>query len=413
MTTRPIRDNLPNREDLPLIASFRTSLATLALAAAVIAGFSPARAQEAPPEAPKLADDIHETIGKVPVTVKLLSGQSYSGAMVVTHFRPDGAGPFPIVIFNHGRATSKEKRATPPRMRYTAVARYWVRRGFAVFVPTRLGYGDSGLDPDPENAGGGCDSRDFAQPIAVIIKSTEAVLAFAKSQPWTDGKRVIVMGQSYGGMGAVGISGESWPGLIAAINFAGGGGGDPDAHPEKPCSPTRLAELYNAVGKHASVPMLWLYAQNDKYWGADWPRKWHAAYVGGGGRAEFAPFPPVGDNGHRLIDQGFALWRPVLDRFIAKFGIAPPKARNAPPATDFARLDDATKLPFVKPDVKTDGYMKFLNADVPRALAIGKNGAWSWRRGVDSPQQALDDCATRANEPCQLYAVDDAVVWKP
>jgi hypothetical protein len=42
------------------------------------------------------------------------------------------------------------------------------------------------------------------------------------------------MGQSFGGFAAIGASGESLPGLMAAINFAGGGGGDPDLHPMCP-----------------------------------------------------------------------------------------------------------------------------------------------------------------------------------
>jgi len=90
-------------------------------------GFS-AIAQDVPSEGLKLANDIHETVDKVTVTVMLLSGKTYTGLMIVTHYRPDGPGPFPIVIFNHGRSTAMEKRAVPPRQRYTNVARYWIRR---------------------------------------------------------------------------------------------------------------------------------------------------------------------------------------------------------------------------------------------------------------------------------------------
>ena len=89
---------------VPLSARARLSLAFAVLAGTLNCFFSfSAIAQDTPSEGPKLADDIHETINKVPVTVTLLSGKTYTGPIIVTHYRPDGPGPFPIVIFNHGR----------------------------------------------------------------------------------------------------------------------------------------------------------------------------------------------------------------------------------------------------------------------------------------------------------------------
>jgi dienelactone hydrolase len=373
----------------------------------------PALAQDTPPEAPQLADDIHETIVKLPVTVTLLSGKSHTGQTIVTHFRPNGAGPFPVVIVNHGRSAARDKRATPARQRYTAVARYWIRRGFAVFVPTRLGYGDAGLDPDPEFSGNSCDDRKFGVTLAAVLKHVGATLDFAKTLSWSDTSRAIIVGQSVGGFASIGASAEKLPGVLATINFAGGSGGDPDTHPTRPCSPSQMTAIINDAGKRARVPMLWLYAENDKFWGADWPRKWHAAYVQGGGRAELKTFPPVAEDGHQLIGKGFRLWRPVVDEFMAKLGFPPPKSNNAPQPTGFARLDDAGKLPYVKDIVKTEGYQKFLDADLPRAFAIGPNGGWAWRIGKDAPKEALERCEQNAKRPCGLYAVDDAVVWKP
>ena len=203
-------------------------------------GFS-AIAQDVPSEGLKLADDIHETVDKVTVTVMLLSGKTYTGLMIVTHYRPDGPGPFPIVIFNHGRSTAMEKRAMPPRQRYTNVARYWIRRGFAVFVPTRLGYGDSGLVPDPEYSGSSCENRNFSVPLTAILKEIDAIADFAKTLPWADTKRLIVMGQSYGGFASIGATGQNRAGLIAAINFAGGGGGDRHARLGPPTEGDKLS----------------------------------------------------------------------------------------------------------------------------------------------------------------------------
>jgi hypothetical protein len=104
-------------------------------------------------------------------------------------------------------------------------------------------------------------------------------------------------------------------------------------------------------------------------------------------------------------------WRPVLDKFIARFGIKAPTVEGAPVATTFASLVDSSKLPLVKPDVKENGYRRFLNSDVPRAFAIGPKGEWSFQTGNDAIKRTLDRCAQIAKTACKLYAVDDAVVW--
>jgi hypothetical protein len=111
-------------------------------------GFS-AIAQDAPSEGLKLADDIHETVDKVPVTVTLLSGKTYTGQMIVTHYRPDGPGPFPIVIFNHGRSAAKEN--APCRRESDIPASLAIGSGAASQYLCRRGsaMGIAGLIPIP------------------------------------------------------------------------------------------------------------------------------------------------------------------------------------------------------------------------------------------------------------------------
>jgi dienelactone hydrolase len=388
-------------------------LALGVIAAASLLCPAPAAAQDVPKEPPKLAEDIRETIAKLPVTVALPAGKKHTGQMIVTHFRPDGNGPFPVVIINHGRTSGRDKRADPPRWRYTAVARYFVRRGFAVLVPTRLGYGDAGIDPDPEFSGRNCNERDFDAGLVAFIQETGAALDFARTQSWADARLAILVGHSYGGLGTIAASGKNLSGVIAAINFSGGAGGNPQQNPNRPCSPAEITSIMKEAGSRARIPTLWLYAENDHFWGRDWPRQWYAAYTGAGGRADMSMLPPVGDEGHHLLSRGFQTWRPLADRFLEKVGFPPPRSNDAPPSTDFARLDDASRLPHVKDEVKSDGYRKFLAADIPRAFAISPSGAWAWRTGVDAPQQALEGCRKFSKLPCRLYAVDDAVVWKP
>lgn len=372
-----------------------------------------AQAQTAPEEGPAppvLAAELFETVTKLRLTVQPMFGGAHTGDMVLTHYRPPGPGPFPAVVMQHGR--NSNERATPGRYRYSDVARYWVRRGVAVFVPTRLGYGDSGLEPDPEFTGE-CDKKNYDSPATAMNVQTLAVIDFAIKQPWVNPSKVIVMGQSMGGFASVAAMGEKHPAVIAGINFAGGSGGEPVTRKANPCSPHRLANTFAAAGKSngGSTPMLWLYSENDNFWGADVPRKWHEAYTSAGGKAEFVAFGPVGADGHSLLSKGPTLWRPVLDQFIAKLGIPAPQAVGAPPASGFAAIDDKTKLPNVKQDVKDTGYARFLASDLPRAFVIGPKGEWSFFSGDDVIQRALDRCAQTAKTACKLYAVDNNVVW--
>lgn len=393
------------------------TLACLAIVAVATApGSRVAQAQGAaePPKAAapgtpvKLAADIHETIERVPVTVRLIDGRSHTGTMVVTHFRPDGAGPFPVVVLNHGRAS--DERAKVPRWRYTPIAHYWTRRGFAVFVPTRLGYGDSGVEPDPELSGA-CARKNYGSMLQAATAAVSATLDLAKRQPWADTRRVIVMGISVGGITTTYAVGRGLPGIIAGINVAGGAGGNPRTMSAHPCDPGALKAVYAAAGRTAKAKMLWLYAQNDKYWGAELPRQWAAAYSGAGGKVDFEMLPPVGDDGHRLI-ASFSLWRPRIDRFLAGLGFAAPVSAGAPAATTFAPLEDAGRIPFIR-DTGREAYAKFLAADVPRAFALSRDGAWAFQSGHDAMQRAVERCQKHTDLPCRLYAVDDAVVWAP
>jgi dienelactone hydrolase len=357
----------------------------------------------------KLATDLFETVERVAVELKLPNGATHTGDMVVTHFRPAGAGPFPVVVLSHGR--SGAKRQEPARWRTVPIARYWTRRGFAVVVPTRVGYGELGQDVDPE-ASGVCSKANFRPAVDAMSAQIEAAVRFAGTLAWVDARRVVLSGVSYGGFGTIGATARAIPGVIGAINFAGGLGGNPERRPGDPCQGGVIGAIAAEAGTKSRVPMLWLYAQNDRYWGEDWPRRWHEAFTAAGGKATFATFPAVGEDGHKLMSQGFKLWRPVVDRFLTELGFAPPQVSSAVPASGFAELEDLEALPNVKPAVKTEGYAKFLAADLPRAFALSPTGAWAWRSGHDAVDVALKRCQMNSRSPCVLYAIDDRVVWQ-
>lgn len=262
------------------------------------------------------ASDINESVTSIEVSVKDLYGRDGSGKVVITQFKPAGNGPFPILILNHGRAND---RHTPPRFRYLQQARYFVSRGFAVFEPTRIGYGELGTQFDPEDSGN-CNARDFAPMAKAGSTEILAVLDYAKRQAYADPKRVLLVGQSVGGYLTVATAARNPDGLAGAINFAGGAGGDPVAHPGNPCGPQRMEAMYAGFGKTAKVPMLWIYTENDLFFGPVHSRAWSEAFIRNGGKAEYHLLPPFAKNGHTLFGNGVETWEPVVSAFLDKIG---------------------------------------------------------------------------------------------
>ena len=57
-----------------------------------------------------LAKDLQEEIVRIQATVKDLYGREATKPVPITIYRPAGEGPFPLVVFNHGRSVA-EKRA--------------------------------------------------------------------------------------------------------------------------------------------------------------------------------------------------------------------------------------------------------------------------------------------------------------
>jgi len=284
--------------------------ASTLLAAHLIVAAAPATAQQ-------LAQDLNESVSTIEVSVKDLYGREESGKVVITQFRPAGAGPFPILILNHGRATNN--RNEPPRFRYTRQARYFVERGFAVFEPTRIGYGAYMTQFDPEDSGN-CGSRDYAPMAKAGSAEILAVLDYARQQPDIDSRRVVLVGQSVGGYLTVATAAANPDGLVGAINFAGGAGGDPVAHPGNPCAPQRLEDMYAQFGKTAKVPMLWIYTENDLFFGPSHSKSWQAAFAKAGGDVDYRLLPPFAKNGHTLFSSGPDIWEPVVGPFLDRLG---------------------------------------------------------------------------------------------
>jgi dienelactone hydrolase len=236
----------------------------------------------------------------------------------VTVFSDDrNAVPAPVMVINHGRAGSAEARAAVDRARYPEISQSFVQRDFIVAVPTRIGYGVSGGE-DVEYTGD-CSHSRYPPAFAAAAQQTLAVLAMARQRPDAAGDRAVIVGQSFGGAVAVAVASLNPPGVQAAVNFAGGGG-NPKDRPQQPCSPQQIERMFADYGKTARVPMLWIYTENDMYFGPRYPREWFDAYVKRGAPAQFVQFPPHGEDGHDLFNHFPEVWKPEVLRFLQAQG---------------------------------------------------------------------------------------------
>src|SRR5437868_12919137 len=132
---------------LPAVSSLARWLLAGLMAAAALAQAEPAVPAASAPE--RLQPDMREAIVRVPARVEDAFGKVVEGELPVTTFRPAGPGPFPLAVISHGR--NSDKRADYPRQRFESAARYFLRKGFAVAVPLRLGYGELAGAGDPES----------------------------------------------------------------------------------------------------------------------------------------------------------------------------------------------------------------------------------------------------------------------
>ena len=265
----------------------------------------------------------------LPVKVSDAYGKQTERPIVVTTFVDDTTPvPRPVLVINHGRAGNPAARAALGRARYTDNAQWFAQFGFIVAVPTRVGYGVTGGE-DVEHSGP-CSSPHYGPGFTAAAVQVLAVLEHLRAKPDVAPDRAVVAGQSYGGASSIAVAALMPAGVQAAINFAGGSGGNPQGSPRRPCQPNRLERTFGGYGRTARIPTLWLYTENDLYFGPKYPREWFEAFRETGGTGEFHQFPPHGEDGHTLFTSHPASWRPVVEDFLRRQGFTRPESAAAP-----------------------------------------------------------------------------------
>ena len=231
--------------------------------------------------------------------------------LAVHIYRRNGERPLPTLIFHHG-STGWHTRPELWSASWLpgTVIHYFIDRGWAVAMPSRRGRGgseglyDEGLDPGRERYcwQPRCALAGAERALADVDAITDAIL----TMPFVDRARVIVGGQSRGGILSIAHAGRR-PGLYrGVINFVGGwlAGASPVNR--------SLFERGVPFGEET----LWLYANGDRFYSLANTRANFTAFRKAGGAGVFVDdFPD--DIGHSLFGAA-EYWGPVVDEYLAR-----------------------------------------------------------------------------------------------
>lgn len=244
-----------------------------------------------------------------PDTVEVHSGTLTLHALV---WRPQGPGPFPAVLFNHGsgHASGRGADGRLDARHPEQLGRIFARHGYVFFHLDRRG---DGLSRGQGQASG--DAMDHAmahqgqlarnQTQVWLLDNLElrddlSALKVLRALPQVDKRRVIVVGHSFGASLSVILAARD-PALRAAVAFA------PAAN-SWDVSPQLRARLISAASQ-SRVPMLFIHAAND--YSTQPGRALDAELARLGKPHQLRIYPPVGrtpEEGHDLLYLAVPRW---------------------------------------------------------------------------------------------------------
>jgi dienelactone hydrolase len=307
----------------------------------------------------------------------------------VLEVRADVPGKRPLALLTHGTAAEQEQRAHVTPWGQLEQAMWFARRGYVALVVVRQGYGRSGGKQDSTQ--GGCShGGNFRDAGDASADDLRAAAKYMSTQPEVDASQIVSVGVSTGGFAQVALAANPPPGLKAAISFAGGRGGDGKGDN---CNLSGLIAAFHDFGKHNKVPMMWLYAENDKWFPPKMSLEFDKAFHAAGGQDEFVMVPPDGEDGHGYY-RHIAAWSDRVDAFL--------RAHDAMPLSDLLPPAPVPNVPAPAglSDRGREAFDRFLLSGPYRAFATAGGTAYGFAVGQfdqeSADKLALENCAKGA-----------------
>ncbi|MCL4744437.1 MAG: alpha/beta hydrolase [Burkholderiaceae bacterium] len=229
--------------------------------------------------------------------------------------RPSGPGPFPTVIFNHG-STGRGDNPDLFRRSWSSstLGKYFQDKGWMVIFPQRRGRGgsdglyDEGFEPDRSRYS--CVTDLSLAGVSRAIEDLDAVMEHVRARSDVVTTRMLIGGQSRGGILAIAYAGERPDMFLGVINFVGGWMGDR-------CS--NAATINSTTFRRGAAfkrPTLWLYGDQDPFYSLSHSKANFEAFLSAGGRGRFEPYWVPGQNsGHSVIAHP-NLWSDLLSTYL-------------------------------------------------------------------------------------------------
>jgi dipeptidyl aminopeptidase/acylaminoacyl peptidase len=254
--------------------------------------------------------------GSMPVKI---TGEvvSFSSGNLELHglvYRPQGQGPFPAVVYNHGSAPGMLNASAAEALGPVFVARGWV-----FFMPSRRGQGlsaDAGPYIEDEiRAARRSGGASAASATMVRLLSTDhlndqlAALSWLEKRDFVSPQRIAVAGNSFGGIET--ILGAERGTYCAAVDSAGGA--------QSWARAPELQAMMIRSARNAKVPVFFFQAEND--YDLSPSRTLFAAMKEAGKEAEMKVYAPFGDSvqaGHGFGYFGSAVWASDVFAFLEK-----------------------------------------------------------------------------------------------
>jgi dienelactone hydrolase len=149
--------------------------------------------------------------------------------------------------------------------------------------------------------------------LLVSLLLVEAAMEAILAMPFVDRSRVVIGGQSRGGILSVAYSGRRAEQVKGVINLVGGWNGGGCRH-----SSTINPALFTRGARYPGET-LWLYADADVFYTLDHSRDNFAAFRAAGGRGTSHDFP-YGAGGHRIVDYP-DVWMATIDAYLKRQGL--------------------------------------------------------------------------------------------
>lgn len=295
-----------------------TTLRVLVLVSGFVFGIALAQDEEkdpfpgvpqASPDDPKIAEQVF-IAGK---DSGLFSTSTIK--LEVTLYKPKGLGPFPLAILNHGSTGNGSFPANRTTKWEWLGGQFFRDRGFVVIAPMRRGRGaseGSAEQSEPENTG--CAYARNEAGVRNAIEDIDATLNYAKTLPYVDMSRIVLLGVSRGGLLSV-VYASRRPELAikGTVNIVGGWS-------NYRCDGVN-EQLFEEAGAKSKVPSLWIYGRRDYNYSDEAIQNYYKLYQSGNGKAifRFNSDDPEED-GHLITLHTESHWGNDLSNFLNDLG---------------------------------------------------------------------------------------------